>query len=158
MCAIVDANVVNEVFGPSQSPAGEKFYDWINAVAGRLVVGGKLLEELEEGSPKFREWASTLGEAGRMRTVNADQVNAKAEEIKSKCVSDDPHIIALAQISGARLLYTNESSEKKKRLCEDFKDRSLINQPRGKIYTTRKNKRFTSTHKRLLGQRDLCQR
>ena len=158
MCAIVDANVANEVFGPSQSPAGEKFYAWINAAAGRLVVGGKLLEELEEGSPKFREWASTLGDAGRMRTVNADQVNAKAEEMKNKCVSDDSHIIALAQISGARLLYTNESSEKKKRLCEDFKNRNLINQPRGKIYTSRKNKRFTSTHKRLLGRQDLCQK
>ena len=93
-----------------------------------------------------------------MRTVNADQVNAKAEEMKNKCVSDDSHIIALAQISGARLLYTNESSEKKKRLCEDFKNRNLINQPRGKIYTSRKNKRFTSTHKRLLGRQDLCQK
>ena len=54
MCAIVDANVANEVFGPNQSEAGKKFYDWINAATGRLVVGGKLLAELEEGSPKFR--------------------------------------------------------------------------------------------------------
>ena len=106
MCAIVDANVAHEVFGPRQSPAGEKFYDWINAATGRLVVGGKLLEELKEGSPTFREWASALGEAGKMRTMNEDQVNAKAERIKDKCVSDDSHIIALAQISGARLLFT----------------------------------------------------
>ena len=122
-----------------------------------MVVGGKLLEELKEGSPTFREWASTLGEAGRMRTVNADQVNAEAKKLKNKCVSDDSHIIALAQISGARLLYTNESTEKKMSLCEDFRNRDLI-QPQGKIYTTRKAKRFTSTHKRLLGQRDLCQK
>ncbi len=158
MCAIVDANVANEVFGPSQSEAGEKFYDWINAGSERLIVGGKLLEELKDGSPTFREWASTLGEAGKMRTMNEDQVNAKAEAIKGKCVSDDSHIIALAQISGARLLFTNESSEREKRLGEDFKNRDLINRPRGKIYTTRTNQRFTPTHKRLLGRRDLCQK
>lgn len=158
MCAIVDANVANEVFGPNQSPAGEKFYDWINKATGRLVVGGKLLEELRKGSPRFVEWASALGEAGKMRTMNEDQVNAKAEEIKSKCVSDDSHIIALAQISGARLLFTNESPQKKKSLCEDFKNRDLINQPQGKIYTTRTNQCFTPTHKRLLGRRDLCQK
>ena len=158
MCAIVDANVANEVFGPNQSEAGKKFYEWINAATGRLVVGGKLLAELKKGSPTFVEWASALGEAGRMRTMNKDQVNAKAEAIKSKCVSDDSHIIALAQISGARLLFTNESSEKKKRLGEDFKNKSLIDHPRGKIYTTRTNQRFTSTHKSLLRQRDLCQK
>lgn len=156
MCAIVDANVANEVFGPKQSPAGEKFYGWVNAAPGRLVVGGKLLQELEQGSPQFREWASTLGEAGRLRIVNADQINAKAQEIQSQCVSDDSHIIALAQVSGARLLYTNESSERKKRLCEDFKNGQLVSNPRGKIYTTRQTTRFTDTHKSLLRRRDLC--
>lgn len=158
MCAIVDANVANEVFGPKQSPAGEAFYGWINAAAGRLVLGGKLLRELQRGSPEFRVWASTLGEAGRLRIVNADQVNARAREIKTECVSDDSHIIALAQVSGARLLYTNESSERKKRLCEDFRNRQLVSNPPGKIYTTRKTKRFTDTHKRLLRRRDLCER
>ena len=106
MCAIVDANVANEVFGPCKSEAGEKFYDWIDAGSERLIVGGKLLAELEKGSPKFREWASTLGAAGKMRTMNEEKVNAKAEAIKGECVSDDSHIIALAQISGARLLFT----------------------------------------------------
>ncbi len=157
MCAIVDANVANEVFGPNQSPAGEKFYDWINKAKGRLVVGGKLLKELKKCSPTFRkELVITLGtllEAGRMRIVNADQVNTKAKELKSKCDSDDPHIIALAQISGARLLYTNDEG-----LQRDFKDKRLINQPEGRIYTTVQNNNFTSTHKSLLRQRNLCQR
>ena len=47
MCAIVDANVVSEVFGSNLPPAGEKFFDWLNKGSGRLIVGGKLLEELE---------------------------------------------------------------------------------------------------------------
>ena len=160
MCAIVDANVANEVFSLNQSPAGKEFYDWIDKKAGHLVVGGKLLEELEKGVPKFIELASELGAAGKMTTVNADQVKAREEEIKSECVSDDPHIIALAQISGARLLYTNDSE-----LHKDFRDKKLIKQPDGKIYTTiqnkkftNQNKKFTKSHKRLLGRKDLCQR
>ena len=40
MCAIVDANVAHEVFGTSQTPAGKRFYDWINEGQGRLVIGG----------------------------------------------------------------------------------------------------------------------
>ena len=55
MCAIVDANVAREVFGPSAPPAGEKFFAWLNKGSGRLVVGGKLLEELEASSKDFRE-------------------------------------------------------------------------------------------------------
>ena len=151
MCAIVDANVANEVFGPNQSPAGEKFHDWVNKAAGRLVVGGKLLEELEQGSPTFRELASILVEAGRMRTINSDQVNTKAKKIKNQCVSNDPHIIALAQLSGARLLYTNDG-----KLQQDFKDKRLI--PEGSIYTTVQNNNFTSTHKSLLRRQDLCRK
>ncbi len=47
MCSIVDANVAGEVFGTSQSAAGEKFLAWIETGKGRLVVGGKLRGELE---------------------------------------------------------------------------------------------------------------
>lgn len=151
MCAIVDANVASEVFSSSPSAAGKKLYDWINEATGRLVVGGKLLKELEENSPTFRDLARELVFAGRMRIENADDVNAKAEEIKDTCISNDQHIIALAQISGARLLYSRDRD-----LQEDFKNRELINRPRGKVYPDGSS--FTKAHKRLLGQSDLCQK
>ena len=37
MCAIVDSNVVSEVFGSNLPPAGEKFFDWLNQGSGRLI-------------------------------------------------------------------------------------------------------------------------
>ncbi len=82
MCAIVDANVAHEVFGPSPRPAGEKFLDWINKGGGRLVVGGELLEELESGSPDFRDWAAMAVISGKMRIVNRGRVNARTEELR----------------------------------------------------------------------------
>ncbi len=153
MCAIVDANVANEVFGPNPTPAGDKFFDWINKGSNRLVVGGKLLEELEVGSLKFREWASQAVRAGKMRTLNKDEVYASVEKMKQRGrhKSDDPHVLAVAELSGARLLYSNDG-----KLQQDFKNKKLIDNPQGNIYSTRQNKNFTKTHKRLLSRQDLC--
>ena len=67
------------------------------------------------------------------------------------CRSNDTHVIALAQISGARLLYSND-----KDLHVDFKNKRLIDEPRGKIYSTNEDKNFTYSHARLLRDRNLC--
>ncbi|MCY4673828.1 MAG: type II toxin-antitoxin system VapC family toxin [Bacteroidetes bacterium] len=143
MCAILDANVVHEAFESNSSEAGKQFFDWLNTGKGRLVVGGKLFEELFGTSKKFTEWARRAQITGRMRRVKDDQVNAIAEGLNYK--SDDCHIIALAQVSGARLLYSND-----KALHKDFKNRELINNPGGKVYST-------PAHKHLLEREDLCQ-
>ena len=153
MCAIVDANVVSEVFGSNLPPAGEKFFDWLNKGSGRLVVGGKLLEELEQGSADFRRWGQEAQLAGKMRIVNKSDVDARTDQIQSEVAirSDDPHVIALAQISRARLLYSNDGN-----LQQDFKNKSLIDDPRGKVYSTSEDGSFQRSHDRLLKNKNLC--
>ena len=153
MCAIVDANVVSEVFGSNLPPAGEKFFDWFNKGSGRLVVGGKLLEELEKSSADFRRWGQEAQLAGKMRIVNKNEVDARTGQIQSEGAirSDDPHVIALAQVSGARLLYSNDGN-----LQQDFKNKSLIDDPRGKVYSTSGGGSFQRRHDRLLKDKNLC--
>ena len=162
MCAIVDANVAHEVFGANPPPAAEKFFEWIERGSGRLVIGGRLLEELEK-SADFRRWGQTAQFAGRMRTVNKRKVVARTRQIEREGAirSDDPHILALAQVSGARLLYSNDRD-----LGDDFRDTNLINNPPGKIYTTRKDKnapaaqdstKFRTRHRDLL-RRNVCRK
>ena len=158
MCAIVDANVVHEVFGANRPQAGKKFFDWIDRGSGILVVGGKLLEELDRGSPVFRKWRLAARRAGRVRIENRGEIKERMEELQREQTysSDDPHVLALAQVSGARLLYSNDGD-----LQQDFGDRELISNPRGKVYTTSSgsgydNTVFRPTHRRLLGRRDLC--
>ena len=159
MCAIVDADVAHEVFSSNPSEAGDEFFGWINKGSGRLVAGGKLLEELEAGSPGFRDWASQAVRSGKMRTLKASEVSARTERIEHerRHRSNDAHILALAQISGARLLYSNDRN-----LQRDFSNRSLIGNPPGKIYSTDErrnpNREFKSAHRRLLGRKDLCRR
>ena len=153
MCAIVDTNVASEVFGPNPTPAGAEFFHWIERGSVQLVLGGEQLRELERGSPGFRKWASAAILAGRLRRLDDDEVDAKSNHIRQskKLRSNDTHVLALAQLSRARLLFTNDGD-----LHHDFKKH--IDKPRGRVYHTRCTKEVTATHKRLLRDRTLCQR
>ena len=155
MCAIIDANVIHEVFGKSSPDAGKEFLYWVNCGRGRLVAGGKLLNELENASGEFKKWALQAKSSGKIRFIEKDQVNAQEQGLRHTpiCSSNDSHIIALAQVSGARLLYSND-----KKLQQDFKNKELIDNPRGKVYSTNQGREiFTDRHRRLLARRDLCQ-
>lgn len=154
MCAILDANVVHEVIGKRGTEAGKGFLHWINCGPGRLVIGGRLLNELERASGDFKKWAKRAQAAGKIRRVDKGEVDAKEEYLRdiSNYKSNDPHIIALAQISGARLLYSNDED-----LQQDFNNKELIDNPRGKVYTTNNERTaFLPHHKRLLEEKDLC--
>ena len=108
MCAIIDANVSHEVFGSSRPEAGKEFFVWLHDGSGFLVVGGRLLDELY--STQAREWARQAALSGQMKIVNSTDVAVKERELLDQHVlrSDDPHVIALALVSGARLLYSND--------------------------------------------------
>ena len=152
MCAIVDANVVHEVFQPDRPEAGVKFFDWINQGRGRVVAGGKLLAELSK-TRSFLEWAREAVRSGRMRVVDKETVDAETAQLLNEnlCKSNDHHVIALARIGGARLLYSNDRD-----LQTDFKNKALINDPRGKVYSTSRTPDFEANHKKLLEDKTLC--
>ena len=153
MCLIVDASVVGEMFSGDDASAGKAILNWLNDRKGTIVVGGKLLKELDQGSNKFTEWArqALLGEV--MRKVDDTKVDVRTTQLSNAggCKSNDPHVIALAQLGGARLLYSNDRD-----LHHDFRNKRLIDKPRGKVYSTLRNKNFTRGNRDLLRRRDLC--
>lgn len=150
MEAIVDNSARDEVFGDNRSPAGGFFFRWLNNGNGRLVVGGKLLKELSR-SEKFKKWfyAALRPTVANVRRISKQDVDRETEVLQSLggCRSDDEHVLALARVSGARLLFTNDRD-----LQEDFRDPSLINSGsgRGRVYTTRRHKDVTDVHRSLL--------
>lgn len=154
MCAIVDANVAPEVFGDSHpvNEAGRGFFSWLNAGKGKLIVGGKLRNELG-AIRRFREWAAQAVQAGIVQSVDDAAVNEEARKLESgKALrSNDAHIIVLARVSGARLLYSNDDL-----LQQDFTDHRLVSKPRGKVFSTRQTTAFTSDQRNLLANRKLC--
>lgn len=154
MCAIVDANVAYQVFGEDRPPAGKRFFDWLSSPRGELVVGGKLRAELTR-DVRFQRWLTSAIRYGRARSVIDDEVDERAQELyrTRACKSDDEHVLALALVSGARLLYTNDRA-----LIDDFGNPEIVASPRGKIYTTERSAHVTDTHRRLLAARDLCRK
>lgn len=153
MCAIVDASAVSEVFGGKRTDAGREFRDWLDNGRGRLVVGGKVLKELTQNG-NFKRWfLEVRRSSGRVRQFRAATVREQEERLDLGLIrSNDPHVVALALVSGARLLYTND-----KRLQRDFTDRQLISGVEGRIYTSRPTAgRFTDDHQALLQAPNLC--
>lgn len=152
MCAILDASAVHRVFGDNSPEAGRRFLDWLDSGRGKLIVGGKLLRELS-GTHAFQKWyarAQREGRAMRFSDREIDNETRVLEEAES-CRSNDPHVIALARVSGARFLYSDDQD-----LQRDFKDSALIDNPRGVIYSTVRSGSFSPAHRRLLGRRNVC--
>jgi len=161
MCAILDANVVTKVFGSRSSTEGRQFFDWLDSRKGRLVIGGKVKRELYQHGD-FERWARDESRAKRLVAYdreskkmrfasvveyNDTEIEAEILKIKEQKLpfdSNDLHVIALARVSGARLLYSED-----KFLRKDFKKKHLVNSPRGKLYSK-------ANHKRLVNQKDLC--
>lgn len=146
MCAIVDANVVVTVFDTSENrpPAAQKFFERVDSGKLILVVGGKLKRELCSHG-RFRDW---LTEALRNNTVyNVEDAELEQKEGQLKALgnsgSNDTHVLALAQVTGARLLYTDDQ-----RLIDDFTNGDLISD--GKVYKTPPSGKFAPGHRRLL--------
>ena len=153
MCAIVDANAAYEVFGNNRTPAGAHFYDWLmRGNGGTLVAGGRLLRELNDNS-NFRAVFADRLRAGRAKRVSDNEIAAALDELPNELVeSNDHHVLALANVSGARLLFTNDNA-----LQDDFRNRRIVGGTRGRIYTTGRNSNVTDTHRQLLQRRDLCE-
>ena len=133
MCIIVDANKLGVFLAEPPHADAVPIRQWLDRPAGvgALVysTGGKFADEL--GSKAKRKLAD-YRRAGRARLVAASRFAEDEAELKAsgRLRSDDAHVLALARVSGARLLYTADQD-----LIEDFKDHHLIQRPRGKIYS-----------------------
>lgn len=133
MCLIIDANAADRVFGESPSPGESRLLRWLESGSSRLVIGGsKMQREMFDGtSHRTRRWLALALTRGLLQTQNdrdVDQVELSLVNLNS-CKSNDEHIIAAAQVSGARLLYSDDGE-----LNRDFVDRALLNRPPGKQF------------------------
>jgi hypothetical protein len=145
VCLIVDTNVAHRVFLIDSDESFSEVHRRLvggAAASPTLVYGGKLRSEYAKNR-RVLALVVELDRAGRARSVPDAVVNALAARITQTqaCRSDDQHVLALAKVSGARLLVTDDGA-----LQSDFGDPALIRQPRGKVY---KNAR----HNRLLDRR-----
>lgn len=125
MPVIIDANRASD-FSPPHAAHAPEIVRRIAEQRMSVVVGGRLLQELF--ATKLRGLLLEWIRAGRAKRVRDDSVNTEeCKMARRNIVSDDPHILALAQISGCRLIYTTDKS-----LIIDFKNTKLLS-PKGKV-------------------------
>lgn len=141
MCLIIDNNVVHLVF--RQTPS-EDYIPIVKALTQRkakAVYGGYLVEEYKLLRTYFKIILE-FDRQGMMRKINDTKVNDVTTNIEKRVSlkSDDPHIIALALVSNARLLCSED-----KDLAEDFTNKEILN-PRGKVYRKKTHAHLIRKH------------
>lgn len=154
MCVIVDNSVSHHVFSDTPSEAAKRILDRIESGRLRFVAGGQLLHELK-GNATFRIWMREALQQGTARRIGPDKVTERAKLLRqnTQLRSNDSHVIALAQLTGARLLFSDD-----KALNHDFRNINLIHSPSGSVYTTLNNRTrsFTPEHAEILSRDNLC--
>lgn len=151
MCAIVDTSVANEAFAVDANEAAQKFLEYVSQGKLKLTVGGsRLNDEFSTCGSQFLQWLSRALKFGFAVRVDDSAVDRTEEEIKNSgsCESDDEHVVALAKITGSKLVFTNDRD-----LQNDCK--SLLVPP-AKIYTTNDERTKFDSNKRTLLQRAKC--
>jgi hypothetical protein len=129
MCLIIDNNLVRPLL-----LTGIPDYTLIrNAVLGGkccLSYGGRLRREYQD-SPDLMRFVLQLDRAGKAKAFPDSTIDDIEQMLLQRqlCISDDPHVIGLAQVSGARLLCTDDVA-----LQSDFRNAALLNSPRGNVF------------------------
>jgi hypothetical protein len=139
---IVDANCAAETLSERPSPDFKPVLDAVIAGTNKLAIGGSTLNKEYQKLKGVWRFIRILDQAGRTQLCSVSEVDREMELVKTKfnISSDDPHVLALARISGARILCSRD-----KALHGDFGNPGIINKPRGKVYQN-------ATHARLLTQ------
>ncbi len=132
MCIIIDNCVVGNVLLQNDDdfePVKSALYKNKN----KMVYGGKLREEYLKNK-RLKRLLITLDRSGIAKIIGKESITSEIDKLDygKLCISNDLHIIALAIVSGARLLCTSDND-----LHTDFNNHRLLKNPRGKIYQNR---------------------
>ena len=148
MCMILDSSQWGNFLRkkPDMDPA----HNWIDRQSGKIITS-KHPKIQQEQEPLIKKWQAQRKRAGREDSILwiaerkvEDAQNQKLKEILQKSKQslkskNDPHILALALASGAKLLATLDQD-----LIKDWTNKKIIG---GKIY--KKQKKRSQTEKIL---------
>ena len=131
MCVIIDAHVW-PAFCADPAAAGLGEVDrWLRSGKGGIVYGGtKYRKELARVTAAVQLMAG-YAQAGKAKLLDNDRIDQDAAWIQAnqRIKSDDEHILALARVSGARVLCTSDGD-----LVSDFTNIALVSKPKGRVF------------------------
>lgn len=140
MCMIVDANRLADFLADPVREDAAPVRKWLDRGADVLVysTGGQYGAELDK-SPNLKRKLLDYARRGRAKLIQPERLaeDERGLSRRSDLHSNDPHVLALARESRARLLFTSDAG-----LMADFKTKELIDNPRGKVYSGAANQRL----------------
>lgn len=108
MCIVVDACAFSRVFD-GDDPQFGPVKKWIFSGRGRMVFGGtsyiRELNRLKKYLPIVAE-LSRQGKVVRIKDGEVDVVEKRVKKLVKSTDFDDPHIVAIVDVSGCRLVCT----------------------------------------------------
>jgi len=142
MCIIIDKSVIGVFLSEKAEHRrnSDPIRNWLEKGGGQIVYGGRNAEELES-SARMRKYIVESGRRGRAKLIAKKSVDDDEATVAGlpELQSDDPHVLALARVSGARLLFAEDHD-----LEVDFRNTRIVHRPKGRVY-----KKFPE-HKHLL--------
>lgn len=140
MLLIVDANCALSTLSAAPHADYQPVLDALLTGRRKLAIGGSKQKIEYQRLAAVWRFVRSLDQAGRARLIPDSKVDEEELLVKQRLdmASDDPHILALARISGARLLCSHDQA-----LHADFCNGQIISNPRGKVYQN-------ASHARLL--------
>ena len=141
MCLILDVNIIHKVF-PSPGADHGPVREALNNLKATMVYGGELKREYLK-LRWFRPFLRRLDQTGAAKVFSDSEVDARTAAICSAggFESDDPHILALAIVTKARLLCSEDDN-----LTTDFTNPQFIRDPRGNVYRRAEHARLLRKH------------
>lgn len=150
MCLILDTNRFGEALAEPVPPAYAPLLRWLldPQGTGTLVLGGTKYRKEIGLHQRARRFFIEQVRAGRAIAIDDVAIDAEEKRLQAEkaCASDDEHVIALARVSGARVVCTEDQA-----LWGDIKNKALLDSPRGRVYRT-------AEHADLLHHDSGCQR
>lgn len=149
MCVIVDTNTFHK-FKKRNNEDMEPVWTWLEKRGGKIAYSDTEKLEEEWNRAGMQDLREQLIQAGKLKRVPPQDVQKKADELKGKIKSDDEHIIALALVTGVKVLISYSDYESGQKgdsdLFDDFRDRNLVG---GRVYTKK-------SHARRMLTKDTC--
>ena len=141
MGMIVDTNRLSVFLRRPDNEDVVPIHEWLNKGWGKVIysTGGNFKRDINEFAINA---LNELARVGKARLIPQQQLKSNINRLKrdSNHKSNDIHVLALAIVSGARLLYTEDRA-----LRDDFKKgkwkngKFIISNPRGKLYSSKDN-------------------
>ncbi len=115
MCIVIDSNAIHLVFKLQDSDF-RPVYNWIFNGDGKMVFGGTRYAKELIKLRKYSKIITELSRNNKVVVVNKDSVDsweAKVKKIEPKKDFNDPHLVAIIEESGCRIVCSLDKSSDK---------------------------------------------